>query len=856
MERIWAQSSGQDSYDPYTCAVQSALFLECLDIGSARTLGGSLSDSLAYNMSTSAGDLNNNFYAVLALEGLVNMSSTDTAILFGGDAPCNGKLTGDGAVNAYDMAVLMWYQFKFEPYDLLPLDPALVTTVRGRDDTGQRCALGESRRMWQLAIGNDYCHSGSNAQELGYSTSARRALKAKDQSNHIAQLLSNTVLAAYTHSSFGAEEEAHWRRQLEHAESLANDIEHIDANVETRSPTARRADINHQDMLRGINSMRTLDTDISEWAVVSGYGRWFRIRSPGVQVATELYLTGVSTDRPVHLSLQPAPAKNCTACPPADDDPRDIVVAFARRSEYVEQYASALQLKSQFSQPMCATIVPAVVQSHAMIGNTIALRQQPPNRACSFDIFLWIPEFPLPGVHVTRMASPFSFAARRLAAVGAESAVGANANAGCTGEIGILPGSSAMDGFRGLIQRSITCARYDYTSGVSNELVGPSDEAEDDPAMCAAVACSVLAPSYQTVAQRSFHLFASSGMESAYSNAISTLSSAFTDEHLPAVSGAVFDKMLQRSSLGPCCAGYQCMAPTGSAAGADPICIPVVLPPPSPSPSPSPSPDPPASPPPSAPHSPPPLAIVAVQVVVFNATVEEDISTFDEEAYIANLAQTLDVQPYQITLHITPASIIVQATIRPPNSAVLEQTTPQYAEALKDTINTVFHTANATSASTLLQVAVTNVSPAVIVEIAEVVQYSHHSPPSPPPDGKVDAWVFILAGGVILVVLLWFFREAIYDLAFDESNVSAPRVGRATPAGSERASLLAITMPGNHRTPTNRNSLLTGALLPRATSEVSQQALPRPRQAPTIRRGARPALRNGLPNEFRFNLLP
>eukprot|EP00966_Prymnesium_polylepis_P053766 1242666-Prymnesium_polylepis.1 len=29
-----------------------------------------------------------------------------------------------------------------------------------------------------------------------------------------------------------------------------------------------------------------------------------------------------------------------------------------------------------------------------MIGNTIALRQQPPSRACGFDLFIWIPSFP------------------------------------------------------------------------------------------------------------------------------------------------------------------------------------------------------------------------------------------------------------------------------------------------------------------------------------------------------------------------------------------------------------------------------------------------------------------------------
>ena len=54
---------------------------------------------------------------------------------------------GDGVVNAYDVSVLMWYEFRFEPYDQLSSDPTFVPTVEGRPETGERCGLGEGGQL-------------------------------------------------------------------------------------------------------------------------------------------------------------------------------------------------------------------------------------------------------------------------------------------------------------------------------------------------------------------------------------------------------------------------------------------------------------------------------------------------------------------------------------------------------------------------------------------------------------------------------------------------------------------------------------------------------------------------------------
>jgi hypothetical protein len=500
MERLWADSSGQDSYDPYTCAVNNALFLECLDIAGPRTLGNSLSDSVAYNMSGSAGDLNKNFYAVLALEGLLNMTGENVTSHFGGDVFCNGKVVGDGAVNAYDIATLMWYQFKFEPYDQLPNDPSTVETIQGRHDTGYRCGIGETRRMWQLAMGEDYCHSGQNAAMLGY-----------DSQRRLSQTMvpERSILSANLFEAYRSEPVRPKFRQLEAPVASTT----VDAR-ETRTPSARRSIINSEDMLRHVNAMRTMDVDVAEWGVVEGYGRWIRMRAPGVQVAMELYLTGISVDNPVHLSLQGVPAKNCTVCKPTDEDPRNVVIAFARRSEYEEDYTKSVSMSEQV---LCANIVPAAVQSSVMLGNTIALRQQPPSRACGFDIFVWIPSLPAPGVHVSQKASPYSFSARRLAAVGAESPL-MPVTTGCDRDIGVLAGSSAMDGFRGQIQRASSCTRYGFTQP---EVIKAVQQLK-----CEAVSCNANAPRYSEVVGRSFHLFASSGLESAYTDSLQMLTTA------------------------------------------------------------------------------------------------------------------------------------------------------------------------------------------------------------------------------------------------------------------------------------------------------------------------------------------
>ena len=84
-----------NSYDPYTCQVRDSFFYECLDIASPKTLSSSINGSYGVGVSSTS-------FTWLS-DGL-NASSIS---YFGGAARCHGKVTGDGAVNSLDMAVLM-----------------------------------------------------------------------------------------------------------------------------------------------------------------------------------------------------------------------------------------------------------------------------------------------------------------------------------------------------------------------------------------------------------------------------------------------------------------------------------------------------------------------------------------------------------------------------------------------------------------------------------------------------------------------------------------------------------------------------------------------------------------------------
>ena len=250
MERLWHLSLDTDNYNDYTCLVAIEPLLECLDIAGAFTLSGPNLGTLIENSNTYIGrlpdgdiyDPDTNEYIEL-LSGIYN-SSVSTA--FGKYNDCEDGSTGvvgDGIVGAFDIAVLLWYQFGATPYDKLPRVPGQVNTVIGRTGTASRCNFNgaynqETRKDWAGAVVTDYCVSGHD---------------------YIQQIAPPAPPPST-------------RRRLDEVQPF----NYVPSNLLV--PASYSADIS-----------------ISEWLETTN-GKWYRIRISGLQLTTELLLsdTGVT----------------------------------------------------------------------------------------------------------------------------------------------------------------------------------------------------------------------------------------------------------------------------------------------------------------------------------------------------------------------------------------------------------------------------------------------------------------------------------------------------------------------------------------------------------------------------------
>ena len=382
-----------NSYDPYTCKVRDSFFYECLDIASPKTLSSSINGSYGVGVSSTS-------FTWLS-DGL----NTSSISYFGGAASCHDKITGDGAVNSLDVAVLMYYQFEMPPYGRanLPRTPAEVRTVDGRHDTWKRCGSNETRASWQLTVADDYCALSDNSTNYTQPTpSARRRLS--EQTDPTSQLIAQ--------------------------------------------PANGRSSV-------AADAMHELGLRVCEWATVPGLGQWMRIHVPTVVLSLEFFLSGLAIEQGVVLSNQKSPPFNCTECAPEPGIRDEPVVTFARFLEYEGVNAGR-------AATGCAKIV-AVTPGAALDKNVLSLRQQPVIQACRFDMFVWIPQQPSSGVHVAAHAAAGSFSAIRLAQLGATSADGRAWWAGppdCGDDFGVLAGSNAMDGHGGQVQRNAACLQH------------------------------------------------------------------------------------------------------------------------------------------------------------------------------------------------------------------------------------------------------------------------------------------------------------------------------------------------------------------------------------------------------------
>jgi len=413
MENFLLDTSATNTYDSYTCSVAAQAFLECLDIASAKTLGGSFSNASIFNVSGT------NVIAQAAqqitqgrslLGRLGEQIDTTSSNYFGAEVPCmdttnSGKNYGDGVINAFDIAALLWVQFGHAPYDQLSRAFWEVVTVSGRDDTRWRCGRSETKPIWQVQIANNYCVAPTDPV--------------------------GTPIQ--------------YQRRLEEAP---------DATMLPHGHNKRKLNIQEQAALPG--AMANMNVDVIEWAVVPSAGRWMRIRFSETIMVTDLFLSGIAVDNAVQLSNAWPPAFGCTTCVP-DSSVNQPAVLFQRLIEYPDSGLNPTMSQLLAAQ-YCAQIVPGSDPTTVLMGNILSVRQQPLTAACPFDIYIWIPERPASGTYVARTTQPFSQAANRLAELGATTAVG-GATSGCMDNFGVLPGSTAQDAVAGLVVREPSCER-------------------------------------------------------------------------------------------------------------------------------------------------------------------------------------------------------------------------------------------------------------------------------------------------------------------------------------------------------------------------------------------------------------
>ena len=343
-----------------------------------------------------------------------NESSWEGRLYGGGNGYCylewdtgrtDPKTFGDGMINAYDIAVLLWSQFRRPPYDELPEDPSqlqFTKTVDGRESMLDMCCSG-------LGISPD--EAGNTPWTCLNGTG-----------------LSRPAYIAATHENYCDP----------HSVDLGRRLGQTPASQAAIGYPSRMLSEGYAGEGSGSDGILSF-----VWAEVLGRGTWTMIQLPATAMALELFLlnadsgiaaaTGLGLDYINHdISFQSPPPAGCSTpgeeagCEP-DKAVRDkVVVTFQRRTDAIETAGYALS--------QCAHIHPGNPEGAIDASGTISISQTPAAEACPFDVFVWTPAS---GVDGTRR--------RKL---GSEP---------CGGKLGIDRGSSLMDGKGGFVQTSLVC---------------------------------------------------------------------------------------------------------------------------------------------------------------------------------------------------------------------------------------------------------------------------------------------------------------------------------------------------------------------------------------------------------------
>ena len=169
---------------------------------------------------------------------------------------------------------------------------------------------------------------------------------------------------------------------------------------------------------------------VQRWAAVEGLGEWFRLVLPRTALVAELYLLN-APPLSGQLDLKPPPEAGCIAdeCAPLEEAKRGaVLVGFHRRLDLLEA-AGRVNANGEADARGCASI--GTIGVAPLAADTISVQQDPPEEACPFDLFVWVPQ-----------------ALRDDYDVGRE----------CDGVFGVATGSSINDGRTGVVLWSDVCA--------------------------------------------------------------------------------------------------------------------------------------------------------------------------------------------------------------------------------------------------------------------------------------------------------------------------------------------------------------------------------------------------------------
>ena len=422
-------------------------------------------------------------YAPAPADGAAAASRNNASIAFGGGVTCDGNAHGDGTLNVYDVTAFLWASFGKAPGGArLPngTELAAVETVIPRTGTANGCtsafgpalsvasnktgwvavagdvvaggdagadATGTSapqlltRAEYQLMLASDYC-----ATEIGHSRSRRletRDATAAEAGTWAAAPAGVTTARALqrqlAHDPEGeAAEVKRYQDDLAAALLSCADTACIrDALVRSLPPQPPPSPPRSANVAMGAPRLWELVSTqeeilVQRWAAVEGLGQWYRLVLPRTALVAEIYLLNAP---PLSGQLDPGqpPEAGCAAneCAPLEAKRGTVLVGFHRRLDLLEA-AGRVDANGVADARGCASIDTV---SH-LVADTISVQQNPPNAACPFDLFVWVPESLEP--------------TRRLQAYGAGQE--------CGGVFGVATGSTINDGRTGVVLWSDACA--------------------------------------------------------------------------------------------------------------------------------------------------------------------------------------------------------------------------------------------------------------------------------------------------------------------------------------------------------------------------------------------------------------